>query len=133
MSTTTLTKAVKTLIAAATSNAAGATTRGTADLRTSQGGLLTLKTNNAGTLGVQAEVRVLIAHNTGATPTAASAGADWKTVYVLGTGVTSGVTNEWSYRVPADVMHLEVEVTGNTTNAVTCEAFLSEISNAVSA
>ena len=133
MSTTTLTKAVKTLIAAATSNAAGATTRGTADLRTSQGGLLTLKTNNAGTLGVQAEVRVLIAHNTGATPTAASAGADWKTVYVLGTGVTSGVTNEWSYRVPAYVMHLEVEVTGNTTNAVTCEAFLSEISNSVSA
>lgn len=133
MSTTTLTKAVKTLIAAATSNAAGATTRGTADLRTSQGSLLTIKTNNAGTLGVQAEVRILIAHNTGATPTAASAGADWKTVYVFGTGVTSGVTNEFpSYRVPAEVMHLEVEITGNTTNAVTCEAFLSEISTAVS-
>jgi len=29
-------------------------------------------------------------------------------------------------------MHLEVEVTGNTTNAVTCEAFLSETTNAVS-
>ena len=133
MSTTTLTKTPRTLIAAGTSNAAGATTRGVVDLRTAQGGLLTIKTNNTGTLGVQAEVRILIAHNAGATPAPGSAGADWKTVYVLGTGVVSGTTNEWSYRVPADAMHLEVEVTGNTTNAVTCEAFLSEISNAVSA
>lgn len=132
MSTTTLVKAARTLIAAGTSNAAGATTRGTVDLRTAGGGLLTIKTNNAGTLGVQAEARVLIAHNTGATPTAASAGADWKTIYVLGTGTVSGTTNEWSYRVPADVMHLEVEITGNTTNAVTCEAFMSETVSAVS-
>ena len=132
MSTTTLVKAARTLIAAATSNAAGATTRGTVDLRTAQGGLLTIKTNNTGTLGVQAEVRVLIAHNAGATPTEASAGADWKTVYVLGTGTVSGTTNEWSYRVPADAMHLEVEVTGNTTNAVTCEAYLSETVSTVS-
>lgn len=133
MSTTTITKTPRTLIAAGTSNAAGATTRGVVDLRTAQGGLLTIKTNNAGTLGAQAEVRVLIAHNAGATPAAASAGADWKTVYVLGTGLVSGVTNEWSYRVGPEVMHLEVEITGNTTNAVTCEAFLSEITNAVSA
>jgi len=132
MTTTTLTKTPRTVIAAGTSNAAGATTRGTVDLRTAQGGLLTMKTNNAGTLGVQAEVRILIAHNGGETPEAGSAGAVWKTVYVLGTGVVSGTTNEWSYRVPADVMHLEVEVTGNTTNAVTCEAFLSETTNAVS-
>ena len=132
MSTTTLTKTPRTLIAAGTSNAAGATTRGVVDLRTAQGGLLTIKTNNTGALGVQAEARVLIAHNAGATPAAASAGADWKTVYALGTGIVSGAVNEWSYRVPVEVMHLEVEVTGNTTNAVTCEAFLSEISNAVS-
>ena len=132
MSTTTLVKAARELIAAGTTNAAGGTTRGTVDLRTAQGGLLTIKTNNAGTLGVQAEVRVLIAHNAGATPAAASAGADWKTVYVLGTGVVSGVTNEWSYRVPADAMHLEVEINGNTTNAVTCEAFMSEIVSSVS-
>ena len=132
MPTTTLTKAVRTVIAAATSNAAGATTRGTVDMRTDFGGLLTIKTNNTGALGVQAEARILIAHNDGATPTAASAGADWKTVYVLGTGIATGVTNEWSYRVPAEAMHLEVEITGNTTNAVTCEAFLSEIVSSVS-
>ena len=134
MSTTTLVKAARTLIAAGSSNAGGVGnfTRGTVDLRTAQGGLLTIKTNTVGTLGAQAEARVLIAHNTGATPTAASAVADWKTVYVWGTGTVSGVTNEWSYRVPADVMHLEVEITGNTTNAVTCEAFLSETVSAVS-
>ena len=134
MSTTTLVKAARTVIPAGSSNAGGAGnfTRGTVDLRTAQGGLLTIKTTNTGVLGAQAEVRVLIAHNAGATPAAASAGADWKTVYVLGTSVVSGVTNEWSYRVPADAMHLEVEITGNTTNAVTCEAYLSEISSAVS-
>ena len=37
MTTTTLTKTPRTLIAAATSNAAGSTTRGTADLRTAVG------------------------------------------------------------------------------------------------
>lgn len=132
MSTTTLVKAARTLIAAGTVNAAAGTTRGVVDLRTSQGGLLTMKTVNGGTLGAQAEVRILIAHSTGASPAAASAGIDWKTVYVLGTGTVSGTVNEWSYRVPSDVMHLEVEVTGNTTNSVTCEAFLSETVNAVS-
>ena len=134
MTTTTLTKQARTLIAAGSSNAAGAGnfTRGVADLRTSQGGLLTIKTTNVGALGVQAEVRVLIAHTANATPAPASAGVDWKTVYVLGTGIVSGTVNEWSYRVPSDVMHIEVEITGNTTSAVTCEAFLSETVSAVS-
>lgn len=132
MTTTTLVKAARTLIAAATSNAAGATTRGTVDLRTAIGGLLTIKLNNAGTLGAQAEARILVAHDAGATPTAASAGADWKTAYVVGNGLVSGTTGEWTYSVPASVMHLEVEVTGNTTNSVTCEAFLSEQSSASS-
>lgn len=132
MSATTLVKAARTLIPAGTSNAAGGVTRGVVDLRTSQGGLLTLKTSNSGALGAQAEVRILIAHSAGASPAAASAGIDWKTVYVLGTGTVSGTVNEWSYRVPSDVMHLEVEVIGNTTNAVVCEAFLSETVNAVS-
>ena len=132
MAVTTLTKAVKTLIAAGSSNAATGTTRGVADMRTALGGLLTVKLNNAGTLGAQAEARILVAHNSGATPTAGSAGADWKTVYVVGNGTVSGTTGEWNYLVPSGVMHLEVEVTGNTTNAVTCEAFLSEQSSASS-
>lgn len=132
MTTTTVTRAARTLIAAGTSNAAGDTTRGTVDLRTAIGGLLTIKLTNSGALGAQAEARILVAHNTGSTPTAASAGADWKTVYVVGNGTASGKTGEWSYQVNG-AMHLEVEVTGNTTNAVVCEAYLSETSSAVSA
>lgn len=134
MPTTTLTKAVRTIIAAGTSNAAAGTTLGTpVDMRTALGGLLTIKTTNAGTLGVQAVVSILAAHNTGSSPTAAVAGTDWKTLYQVGTGTVSGTVNEWSYRVPDGVMHLNVAVTGNTTNAVTCEAFLSEVSSAASA
>jgi len=132
-SITTLTKGANTLIAANTSNAAGATTRGVADMRNSMGGLLTIKMINAGTLGVQAEARVLISHDTGVTPAAASAGLDWKTIYRVGNGLVSGTTGEWSYTVPTGVQHIEVEITGNTTNAVTCEAFLSQVTNATSA
>lgn len=134
MANTTLTKAVRTIIATGTSNAATGTTLGTpVDMRTALGGLLTIKTTNGGTLGVQATVSILAAHNTGSTPAAAVAGTDWKTLYQIGTGVTSGTTNEWSYRVPEGVMHVNVVVSGNTTNAVTCEAILSEVSSAASA
>jgi len=134
MTTTTLTKNARTLIAAATSNAAGATTRGTVDLRTAQGGMLTIKlTNGATGPTVQAEARALIAHNGGATPTAASAGTDWKTVWRFGGGVTANAVTEQSFAVDAGAMHLEVEVTGNTGQAVTCEAYLSEITSVASA
>ncbi len=130
MSTATATKNVRTLISAATSNGAGSTTRGTVDLRTAFGGVLTYKITNGGTgPTVQAEARILIAHNTGATPTAASAGTDWKTVYVVSNGTTANAIGEWNYNIPAGVMHLEVEVTGNTGQAVTCEAFVSEFTS----
>lgn len=130
MTTTTTVKNPRTLIAAATSNAAGSTTRGTVDLRTAHGGLLTIKLTNGGTgPTVQAEARVLVAHNSGTTPTAASAGTDWKTIWVFGGGVTASAITEQSIAVDAGVMHLEVEVTGNTGQAVTCEAYLSELTS----
>lgn len=130
MTTATATKAARTLIAAATSNAAGATTRGTVDLRTAFGGLLTVKLTNGGTgPTLQAEARVLVAHNTGATPTAASAGTDWKTIYVVGNGTAASTIGEWSIPIDQSVMHCEVEITGNTGQAVTCEAFMSELSS----
>lgn len=134
MTTTTLTKNPRTLIAADTSNAAGATTRGTVDLRTAQGGILTIKlTNGATGPTVQAEARVLVAHNSGATPTAGSAGADWKTIYRVGNGVVANTVGEWGIPIDPGVMHLEVEVTGNTGQAVTCEAYLSEITSVATA
>lgn len=134
MTTTTLTKTPRTLIAAATSNAAGAQTRGTADLRTAQGGLLTVKVTNGATgPTVPATVNILVAHNSGATPAAASAGADWKTVWSFASSTGNNVITEQSITIDPAVMHLEVEVTGNTGQAVTCEAFLSEITSAATA
>lgn len=133
MTATTLTKNARTLVAAATSNAVGSTTRGTSDLRTAQGGLLTMKITN-GVTGptIQCEGRVLIAHNSGATPTAASAGADWKTLWKFGGGTSASAVTERSFEVGPGVMHLEVEFTGNTGQAVTVEAYLSEITDAQS-
>ncbi len=134
MTTATATKAARTLIAAATSNSAGATTRGTVDLRTAFGGLLTIKLTNGGTgPTLQAEARVLVAHSTAATPTAGGAGTDWKTIYVVGNGTTASTVGEWSIPIDQSVMHCEVEITGNTGQAVTCEAFLSELSSIANA
>lgn len=131
MTTTTLTKTPRTLVAAGTSNAAGATTRGTLDLRTAHGGLLTLKMINGATgPTTQCVANVLVAHNSGATPTAASAGADWKTIWSVGGGTVANAVTEQSVEISPGVMHLEVEFTGNTGQAVTVEAYLSEISNA---
>lgn len=134
MTTSTAVKTARTLIAAGTSNAAGGTTRGVLDLRTALGGLLTVKLTN-GVTGptAAAEVRVLIAHNAGATPTPASAGADWKTLYTRAHVTTANAVGEWSFAVDDTVMHLEVEVTGNTGQAVICEAFVSELTSVSSA
>lgn len=130
MTTTTLTKNPRTLIAAGTSNAAGSTTRGTVDLRTAQGGLLTVKVTNGATgPTVPATVNILAAHNAGATPTAAAAGADWKTIWSFAASTGNSAVTEQSITIDPAVMHLEVEVTGNTGQAVTCEAFLSEITS----
>lgn len=134
MASTTLVKTPRTIIAAATSNSVGSTTRGTLDLRTAAGGTLTLKLTNGGTgPTVQAEARVLIAHNSGSTPTAASAGTDWKTIWSFGGGTTASAITEQSIVIDPSVMHLEVEVTGNTGQAVTCEAYLSEVTSYLTA
>lgn len=131
MTTTTLVKNPRTLVAAGTSNAAAATTRGTLDLRTAQGGLLTIKiTNGATGPTAQCNANILVAHDSGVTPTAASAGVDWKTLWSFGGGTTANAITEQPIEISAGVMHLEVEFTGNTAQAVTVEAFLSEITNA---
>jgi hypothetical protein len=133
MTTTTVTTTARTVVASA-SNAAGATTRGTLDLRTKLGGLLTMKITNGGTgPTVQAEGRVLVAHNAGSTPTAGSAGTDWKTVWRFGGGTTANAVTEQSWEFGPAVMHLEVEFTGNTGQAVTVEAFVSEVTDAQTA
>lgn len=122
-----ITKAARTIVAAATSNAAAGTTRGTIDLEAGYGGILTLKLINGATgPTVQCQGRVLVAHNA-TLPAAASAGADWKTIYTIGGGVTANAVTEVSIPVDHGVMALEVEFTGNTGQAVVVEAFMSEI------
>lgn len=133
MTDTTLLKTARTLVADGTSNAAGATTRGTIDLRTAQGGLLTLKITNGGTgPTAQCEGRVLVAHTDGATPAAGSAGAVWKTAWRFMGGTNAGAVTEQSFDVSPGTQHLEVEFTGNTGQAVTVSALMSEITKAVS-
>ena len=113
----------KTVIVASASNAADATTRGTMDVRTKYGGIVTMKiTNGATGPTVQCQGRVLISHAEGATPTAASAGADWKTIWRFGGGTANSAVTEQSFVFGPEVSHVEVEYTGNTLQAVTVEA-----------
>lgn len=134
MSNTTLTT-VCTAIVASTTNTGGSTTRGTADLRTSLGGYLLLKITNAATGPTpQCEGRVLVAPTTGSTPTAASAGADWKTLWRFGGGITANaVTESGAIDIPFGTQHVEVEFTGNSSGNVTVEAWLVEVTDAASA
>lgn len=119
-----LTKNDTTIVASA-SNAAGATTRGTIDLSAVYGGIVTMKITNGGTgPTVQCEGRVLISH-ADTLPTAASAGADWKTIWRFGGGTTNSAVTEQSFQFGPEVRHLEIEFTGNTGQAVTVEAVAS--------
>jgi len=133
MATITLNKTARTILASQ-SNAAGATKRGTLDLRTAQGGLLTMKITNGGTgPTVAATATVSIAHNAGATPTAGAEGSDWKRLYQFAGTTTNSDTQQWALDIPPGVMHLQVAFADNTGQAVTVEAFLSEITSAASA
>lgn len=124
----TATKTARTIVASG-SNAAGGTTRGRLDLSTAFGGFLTLKiTNGASGPSVQCVANVLVAHNA-SLPAAAGAGADWKTVYSVGNGTLANTVGEWSLPVDPAIMHLEIEFTGNTGQAVTVEAAFSELTS----
>lgn len=123
-----ITKVARTIVASG-SNAAAGTTRGTIDLEAGYGGTLTLKmTNGATGPTVQCTANVLIAHNA-TLPAAASAGADWKTKYTIGGGVAANGVTELCIPIEVGVMALELEFSGNTGQAVTVEAFMSEITS----
>lgn len=123
------TKAAETIIASGT-NAAGGTTRGTIDLRAvDYGGIVSMKiTNGAAGPTTQCEGRVLAAYTDGATPAAAGAGADWKTLFTFGGGTTANKVTEMPYLVDYRIQHLEIEYTGNTGQGVTVEAVISKAS-----
>lgn len=124
-----LNKTARSIVATATSNAAGATTRGTLDTESAYGGLLTIKiTNGATGPTVACTCNILVAHNA-SLPAAASRGADWKTIYTLGGSLVANDITEFSMPIDIAVMALEVEFTGNTGQAVTVEAQFSEVSS----
>src|SRR5690242_9378085 len=113
------TKNLRTIISAGTSNTAGSTTTGTAvDLTTRYGGLLTAKITNGGTgPTVAAQVNVYTSGDNSNFKLLAS---------LVGDSVASSV-NEWAVDIPAAAMYVRADVTGNTAQAVTCEAFLQEL------
>lgn len=116
------------IIAAGTSIAAAGTQRGTLDCRTIDRAIITVKVTNGATgPTVQATIKILVAHNTGATPTAAAAGADWKTVRSFGCTVLANKVTEISFTAPPEVQHVQVEIGGHTVQAVTGEAFASTV------
>jgi hypothetical protein len=121
---TTHTRTVTSVIAEATSNAGGATTRGRVDLRGMDAGWIHIKlTNGATSPTVQAEARILLSDTDGAQPAAASAGADWKTaVSGITPGTAANAVREFTWYFGPGLTHAEVEVAGNTVQAVTCEA-----------
>lgn len=120
-----ITKNDAVLVAVGTSNAAGATTRGTIDLSDKAGGILTLRiTNGATGPTAQCEGRVLISH-ADTLPAAGANGADWKQIWRFGGGVTNAADTVRSFTFGPEVRHLEAEFTGNAGQAVTVEAILT--------
>jgi hypothetical protein len=111
----TATKSLSTIIAAGTSNAAAGTTTGTAvDLTTKYGAFITGLLTNGGTgptVAPTAYVEV------------SGDNTNWKQAFAVGGDTTASSVTPFSYDVPAGVMYARVRVTGNTGQAVTCEAF----------
>lgn len=115
------TKNLRTIIAAATSNAAGATTTGTVvNLTTAYGALLTTKiSNSAGAPTLAASAYIYTSGDNFAT-----AG---KLLATALANTNNGAVNEFVFEIPAAVMYLRVDVKDNTGVAVTCEAFAQEL------
>lgn len=125
------TKTARTLVANGTTNAAGATTRATINLNAVQGPcrLTCSIANGSPAPSTQCTVRVLIAHSA-TLPAAGSAGADWKTLYpAVGPGTGINAAQGWAFPIGREIMCLEVEFTGNTGQAVSVEAYLSELTS----
>lgn len=110
------TKAASTIIAAGTSNAAGGTTTGTfLSLATSYGALVTIKLTNGGTAPSVAPIANVYVSGDGGTTT--------KKFYSIAGDTVASSVNEFAIDIPAAAMGVNVVVTGNTGQAITCEAF----------
>lgn len=113
------TKTLRTIIAAASTNAASATKTGTVvDLTTKYGGLCTIKLTNGGTgptIAPNAYVYTSADNST------------FKLFYKVAGDTTASSVNEYAIDIPATVMYMRVDVKDNTGQTITCEAFLQEL------
>lgn len=114
-------KTKRTLIAGGTSNSAGGTTSGTElDLSTKYGGGLTVRiTNGATGPTVAATAIVYVGSATGE-----------KRELTRGTANTgNSVVTDLVFDIPIWAMFLNLDITGNTGQAVTCEAIVQELTS----
>lgn len=109
------TKALSTIIAAGTSNAAGGTTTGTAiDLTTKYGAFLTaLLTNGATGPTVAPTIYFEVSGDN----------VNWKEAWRSAGDTIANSVTPFTYEAVLGIMYIRVRVTGNTGQAVTCEAF----------
>lgn len=120
----TATKALSTLQASA-SNSAGSSTpstlgTGSADLTTALGGVVTAKITNGGTgptVGCDFVVYV------------SGDGTNWKEFSRQTAPTTASGVFSFAVEIPAAVMYVCVQFTGNTGAAVTVEAFIQKLSS----
>lgn len=111
----TISKSAHTYIASGTTNAAGATTTGTArNMATDYGALVTIKIANGATAPtVAASAKIYTSID----------GTNWKLFYTVASDTVSNSVNEWAIDLPRGAMYSRVDVAGNTVQGVTCEAF----------
>lgn len=109
------TKALATIIAAGTSNAAGGTTTGTAlDLTTKYGAFITALLTNGATGPTVAPAIIF---------EVSGDNVNWKEAWRGSGDTTANSSTPFTYAVEWPVMYFRVRVTGNTGQPVTCEAF----------
>lgn len=113
------------VLVSSASNAAGATTRGRLDCTSADGGQIRWRITNGGTgPTAQCEARILVARKQASMPAAASEGTgsdDWKLVYLIGGGTSANTSVRGAYSFGPETAYVEVEFTGNTSQAVTVE------------
>ena len=125
MSTTTPNKTPRVVLASTSNPALGTIRSAVVDLRAALGGYLTIKLNTVTAPTVQCVATVLIAHSS-TIETAAAEGLIWKQYpFFVGSGILASTSTSQGIAIDQSVMQFYVEFTGNTGQAVTCEAFFS--------
>lgn len=118
------------VVQTSTSNAASAILRSSVvDLRTKLGGYLTIKMTTGTAPTAQCVSTLLIAHSA-TVETAAAEGLIWKQYpFSFGSGILASTSTSQGVSLDQSVMQFYVEFTGNTGQAVTCEAYFSEFTS----